>query len=155
SPSGSVHALPGVPQRRAHVRDASRYQHRGGPAIFQAQHARSALPEMHHVPCGAARLEQRSVLLKVNAMLKTILITLSAVATLQAQPVVAPTTEQVGSARGENHANYNITNSFEIGYRWSVVDGDYGEYRSDVNYGNGVRLLSSSLAVDSRDGHGK
>jgi hypothetical protein len=91
----------------------------------------------------------------VNAMLKTILITLSAVAMLQAQPVVAPTTEQVGSARGENHANYNITNSFEIGYRWSVVDGDYGEYRSDVNYGNGVRLLSSSLAVDSRDGHGK
>ena len=29
-----------------------------------------------------------------------------------------------------------------------------GEYRSDVNYGNGVRLLGSSLSMDSKDGHG-
>ena len=88
-------------------------------------------------------------------MLKTTLITLSAVAMLQAQPVVAPTTEQVGSARGENHANYNITNSFETGYRWSLVGGDIGEYRSDVNFSNGIRLLSGSFTVNSKDGHGR
>ena len=74
---------------------------------------------------------------------------------LWAQPVVAPTTETLGSARGENHGNYNITNSFETGYRFSLVGGDLGEYRSDVNYRNGLRLLGSSLSIDSKDGHGR
>ena len=60
----------------------------------------------------------------------------------------------MGPARGENRGDYNITNSFELGYRWSLVGGDVGEYRSDVNYGNGVRLLGSSLSIDSKDGHG-
>ena len=73
---------------------------------------------------------------------------------LQAQQVVAPTPDAVGSPRGENTGDYNITNSFETGYRWSIVNGDAGMYRSDVNYGNGLRLLGSSLTVDSRDGHG-
>jgi hypothetical protein len=87
-------------------------------------------------------------------MMKILCITLAAYGALQAQPVVAPTPEQVGSPRGENSGNYNITNSFELGYRWSLVSGDLGEYRSVVNYGNGLRLLSSSLSVDSKDGHG-
>ena len=72
-----------------------------------------------------------------------------------AQQVVAPTPEQVGSPRGENSGDYNITNSFETGYRFSLVGGDLGEYRSDVNYRNGVRLLSSSFSMDSKDGHGR
>ena len=45
--------------------------------------------------------------------------------------------------------------SFETGYRFAVVDGSVGTYRSDVNYGNGIRLLNSSLSVNSRDGHGR
>src|SRR5215471_15679008 len=88
-------------------------------------------------------------------MLKTTFLILASLAALHAQPVVAPTTEQVGSARGENKGDYNITNSFETGYRWSIVDGSLPEYRSVVNFGNGLRLLSSSLSVDSKDGHGK
>ena len=28
-------------------------------------------------------------------------------------------------------------------------------YRSDVNYGNGIRLLASNLSIDSKDGHGQ
>lgn len=48
----------------------------------------------------------------------------------------------------------NLTNSFETGYRFRSVGGDYGKYRSDVNYGNGLRLLSSSLTVNSREGRG-
>ncbi len=75
-------------------------------------------------------------------------------ATLTAQQVVAPSMAQVGSPRGENTGNYNYTNSFEAGYRWSLVGGDLGEYRSDVNYRNGLRLLSSSFSIDSKDGHG-
>jgi hypothetical protein len=78
----------------------------------------------------------------------------AATVALSAQQVAAPTPETVGAARGENHGNYNITNSFETGYRWSLVGGDLGEYRSDVNYRNGLRLLGSSLSIDSKDGHG-
>ncbi len=35
------------------------------------------------------------------------------------------------------------------------MDGNVGKYRSDVNYGNGVRLLSSQLTVNTRKGHGR
>ena len=59
-----------------------------------------------------------------------------------------------GSPRGDNMGDYNITKSFEIGYRWRLVGGNLGEYRSDVNYGNGLRLLGSSFSVNSKDGHG-
>ncbi|MEO8597992.1 MAG: hypothetical protein ABI759_32020 [Candidatus Solibacter sp.] len=78
----------------------------------------------------------------------------AAIGTLAAQQVVAPTPETVGAARGENYGNYNITNSFEFGYRWSLVGGNEGEYRSAVNYRNGLRLLGSSFSIDSKDGHG-
>jgi len=73
---------------------------------------------------------------------------------LSAQTPVAPTAESVGIPRGENVSGYNVRQSFELGYRWHSVGGDAGMYRSTVNYGNGVRLLSSSLSVDSLEGHG-
>lgn len=71
-----------------------------------------------------------------------------------AQPPVAPSTETVGRARGENHGNYNIVHSYELGVRWHEVHGDRSLYRSDVNFGNGVRLLGSSFSMNSKDGHG-
>jgi hypothetical protein len=72
-----------------------------------------------------------------------------------AQPPIAPTTgEPVGDPRGENASNYNIMNSFELGYRYATVGGNYGMYQSTVNYTDGVRLLASSLSIQSRDGHG-
>ena len=79
---------------------------------------------------------------------------LLAVAVAVAQPPVAPTTEPTEPNRGDNVSNYNVLQSFELGYRWSTVGGDEDMYRSTVNYTNGVRLLSSSLSVQSRDGHG-
>ena len=72
-----------------------------------------------------------------------------------AQQVVAPTPEPVGPIRGDNTAEYNIVNSFETGYRWRSIGGSLDEYRSQVNYGSGLRLLGSSLTVNSRDGHGR
>src|ERR1017187_10775893 len=72
-----------------------------------------------------------------------------------AQQVVTPTPEQAGSPRGENTGDYNVMESFENGYRFAVLDGSVGTYRSDVNYGNGIRLLSGNLSVNSRDGHGR
>jgi len=72
-----------------------------------------------------------------------------------AQQPVAPTPDPVGPPRGENTAEYNIVNSNELGYRWASIGGNLDEYHSQVNYGNGVRLLGSSLSVNSRDGHGR
>jgi hypothetical protein len=77
-------------------------------------------------------------------------------ALLIAQDTVAPTTgESTLPARGENSGNYNVVQSWEFGYRFETVGGDDGKYRSDVNYGNGIRLLSSYLTVNSRDGRGR
>jgi len=73
---------------------------------------------------------------------------------LQAQQEVAPTTEPVGPPRGETMDGYNITQSFELGYRFKAVGGDEGMYRSVDDIGNGIRLLGSSLSVNSKDGHG-
>jgi hypothetical protein len=73
---------------------------------------------------------------------------------LHAQTPVAPTAESVGIPRGDNVSGYNLRQSFELGYRWHSVGGDLGMYRSTVNYGNGPRLLSSSLSVNSLEGHG-
>jgi hypothetical protein len=74
---------------------------------------------------------------------------------LQAQPVLTPTPAQVGPARGTNVEDYNITDSVEIGYRFAEVVGNQGEYRSQQNFGNGVRLLGTSLTMNSKDGHGR
>lgn len=74
---------------------------------------------------------------------------------VSAQPTVAPTGEPTGSTRGDNVANYNIQQSFELGYRFASVGGDQDMYRSTVNYTNGIRLLSSSLFVQSLEGHGR
>lgn len=72
-----------------------------------------------------------------------------------AQQTVAPSREPVGSPRGDNVGEYNITQSWELGYRMHEVGGNKGKYRSDVNFGNGVRLLGSRLAINSRDGRGR
>jgi len=84
-----------------------------------------------------------------------IIVALGIMGTAHAQPTVAPTQEPVGTPRGENVSNYNIVNSFETGYRFRTFGGSFDQYRSTVNYGNGIRLLSSFLSVNSRDGHGK
>jgi hypothetical protein len=72
----------------------------------------------------------------------------------QAQQPVAPTNEPVGPSRGDNWQDYNLVNSFETGYRYVSVSGNAEKYRSDVNYQNGVRLLSSFFSINSKDGHG-
>jgi len=87
-------------------------------------------------------------------MRKQFLSILALAGALSAQQVVAPTPEQAGASGGEDVGNYNVTNSFETGYRFAEIGGDVGKYRSDVNFGNGIRLLGSSFSVNSKDGHG-
>ncbi len=74
---------------------------------------------------------------------------------LDAQQVASPTPETTGSPRGDTMGDYNITQSFELGYRFKSVGGDEGMYRSVDNTGNGLRLLGSNLSINSKDGHGK
>jgi hypothetical protein len=74
---------------------------------------------------------------------------------LCAQPTVAPTNEPVGNPRGDEVSGYNILNSSELGYRWASIGGDLGMYKAVANYTDGLRLLSSSFNVQSKDGHGK
>src|SRR5579884_3282173 len=85
---------------------------------------------------------------------KTTLIAVALATAPFAQQTVAPTPEQVGTTRGDNWDGYNIVNSFEVGYRFNAVGGDMDSYRSTVNYGNGIRLLGSSLEIHAREGHG-
>ncbi len=69
--------------------------------------------------------------------------------TCAAQPVVAPSEPL---AAPKEAGPFIIENSWETGYRFRSAGGNIGKYRSDVNYGNGVRLLASRLAIHSRDG---
>ncbi len=77
------------------------------------------------------------------------------VLTLLAQQTVAPSVEAVGPARGKTIGDYSIRQSFETGYRFAEIDGNRGKYRSDVNFLNGLRVLGTSLSVNSRNGKGK
>lgn len=83
-----------------------------------------------------------------------VLLSAAMMAPLFAQAVMAPGNEQAGNPRGDNYGDYNITSSFETGYRFYTVNGNSSKYRSDVNFRNGLRLLGGNLAAYSKDGHG-
>lgn len=87
--------------------------------------------------------------------MKSTLLILVAVATAcSAQETIAPTREIVGRSRGADHGNYNVLQSYELGVRVHRVNGNKGKYRSDVNFGNGLRLLGARFSLNSKDGHG-
>jgi hypothetical protein len=93
----------------------------------------------------------------INTTLLSILLIPGLAITQQAlaqQNAASADGEQVGSAAGDTWAKYNVTQSWELGYRFASIGGNEGKYRSDVNYRDGVRLLGSSLAIHSLDGHG-
>ncbi len=85
---------------------------------------------------------------------RTVILILASLGPLAGQQTVAPTAATVGPPRGTEIGNYNVMDSFETGYRFRSVGGDLDKYRSDVNFGNGIRLLGSRLTVNSKDGHG-
>ena len=85
-------------------------------------------------------------------MHRLILVFFCCVSVAQAQEPVAPSPTSADSSDGETNGNYNIVNNSEVGYRFHTIGGNSLQYRSSVNYGNGLRLLSSSLAVSSVNG---
>src|SRR3954454_1194695 len=110
------------------------------PRPDSRQQCRSAVPEV--------------TVMRRDAMNKFFTLSFLTISALSAQPTIAPTEPLTGSRRGQDLDGYNVTNSFELGYRWRNVDGNLGKYRSDVNFGNGIRLLGSSFTMYSKDGHG-
>ena len=86
--------------------------------------------------------------------MKTLFALLALTSAAWAQSPVAPSPDRAGSPLGEDVKNYNVVQSFDLGERWFSGAGSLDTYRSQVNFGNGIRLLSSSLTVNSRDGHG-
>jgi hypothetical protein len=82
----------------------------------------------------------------------TLLIAASLASILVAQPTIAPTSEAVGEPRGGTIGPYNVVNEFETGYRFHTVGGEAARYLSDVNFGNGPRVLSGRLGMYSKKG---
>ena len=87
--------------------------------------------------------------------MKTLITLFSLLAMAAAQQTVAPTPETSGTVRGENVSDYNIVDNVELGDRFATVGGNLEQYRSSVNFGNGVRLLGSYFSMNSKDGHGR
>src|SRR5258708_39471143 len=140
-----------MPQRRRQFRTGGR---RRPHAELHAQHVQPQIPQLHHLPRAAARVELRFEVLAMRPAFAASILFASLLGSASAQPVVAPTPETVGSARGQNVGPYNFVDSVETGYRFADVSGNRGKYRSDENYRNGVQLLGSSFAVNSKEGHG-
>src|SRR5512133_188162 len=87
-------------------------------------------------------------------MYRLILFFFCCVTIAEAQEPIAPSPTPAGSSAEEGNGNYDIRNNFEVGYRFHTVDGNALQYRSSVNYGNGLRLLASSFAANSVNGRG-
>jgi hypothetical protein len=87
-------------------------------------------------------------------MRATLSLALFSAATVAAQPTIAPTPASPSNSE-RNVGGYTLSQSFELGYRFNTVGGNQDRYRSDVNYGNGVRLLGSTLNLHSLEGHGR
>ncbi len=67
--------------------------------------------------------------------------------TAQQSPQPSPTTD-------DSLGIYNIISSIEFGGRGLSVSGNDDKYRSDLNYGNGVRLFDSSFLLRSKETKG-
>jgi hypothetical protein len=70
------------------------------------------------------------------------------------QSLLAPSPDRPGAVRGDNVGAYNVTNSFETGYRFTEMSGDADFFRNTSNYGNGLRLFGVNFTANSREGHG-
>lgn len=51
--------------------------------------------------------------------------------------------------------SYHVTSSTEIGYRWRSLSGSEQKYRSDLNYGKGIRSFDTNFLMETESGKGK
>jgi len=52
-------------------------------------------------------------------------------------------------------SGFEVKSSFEIGVRGKRINGDENKYKSDLNYGAGLRFFDSSLLVTAKESDGK
>jgi hypothetical protein len=62
--------------------------------------------------------------------------------------------QDVETPAGSTMGDYTVTQSFETGYRSLSVTGNESTYRSQVNFGNGLRLFDGDVEASSKDGKG-
>jgi len=70
-------------------------------------------------------------------------------------PAVCAAQQTDARSQGGGWGDYTVSSSFETGYRFQTVSGNDAEYRSTVNFGNGIKLLDNSFTMNSKDGHGR
>ncbi len=107
------------------------------------------------------RRENKS--LNVSLLLRSVLCLLVLAGFAAAQNVSEVTTNTTdGSSTtaasqtdDDNAGDFDVTSSVELGYRGRKLRGDENKYRSDLNYGTGVRLFDSTFLVKAKDGTGK
>ena len=70
---------------------------------------------------------------------------------LLAVPALAQqdSTSTTPDKKGIDSGGYNIQESFELGYRYTSIDGNHDTYNTFVNLADGVRLLDFSLEMRS------
>src|SRR5215831_13523123 len=111
------------------------------------------------MPCGHSRVQCSLPVSKVrrseNYMTpkRTCLVVLLFAPSGLAQALLTPSPDRTGLPRGEDAGAYNITNSFEAGYRFTQVSGDADFFRTTNNYANGLRLFGATFTAHSREGH--
>jgi hypothetical protein len=64
----------------------------------------------------------------------------------------SPSWAQQTPSSTDDLGSYNVVASVEFGVRGLSVTGNDNKYRSDLNYGNGVRLFDSSFLLRSKEG---
>ncbi|MEZ5427081.1 MAG: hypothetical protein R2747_12500 [Pyrinomonadaceae bacterium] len=69
-------------------------------------------------------------------------------------PAQNNSSSSAGSSQ-DNGSGYQVKSSVEVGVRGVEVNGDREKYRSDLNYGAGVRLFDSSLLITAEDSKDK
>src|SRR4051812_10574654 len=93
--------------------------------------------------------------MRVQPILYTALALLVLLPAANAQPVLTPTPVSTGATTNAEWGAYTVTNSVEVGYRFTSVAGDANLFRSVENYDNGLRLFGGSFTANSKDGRGR
>ena len=62
--------------------------------------------------------------------------------------------QPAAGAQSDVEGPYTVTSSIEFGARGVFIEGNANKYRSDLNYGPGLRIFDSSLYVKSKDNTG-
>ncbi|MEZ5307998.1 MAG: hypothetical protein R2684_12705 [Pyrinomonadaceae bacterium] len=74
------------------------------------------------------------------------------IATAQSEAVSTSGTSTASTpADSDSDSNFDVRSSIEFGVRGKKIEGDVNKYRSDLNYGAGVRIFDSTLQLEAKN----